>query len=205
VNFYWGAICLREGPAILRLFHKERLQIRFNALSWQTTSFLLNRPYQALKTILVFEVLTAVAMKSSIFWDVTPCSPLKVNRRFGRTCRLYFNGRRIRPARNKREVKRKETSTDFQRTTRPDRNLPTYCFVGCDATWSGRRLPMHRRNMLPPYWLEDRGSKQLRGYMASHPRKSTLQSHRSESLKSHFTNPSFSATTKLRPTGCLLH
>jgi hypothetical protein len=30
-----------------------------------------------------FEVLTAVVMKSSIFWDVSPCSPLKVNRRFG--------------------------------------------------------------------------------------------------------------------------
>jgi hypothetical protein len=26
-----------------------------------------------------FEVLTAVVMKSTIFWDITPCSPLKVN------------------------------------------------------------------------------------------------------------------------------
>jgi hypothetical protein len=25
------------------------------------------------------EVLTAVVMKSSIFWNITPCSPLKVN------------------------------------------------------------------------------------------------------------------------------
>jgi hypothetical protein len=25
-----------------------------------------------------FEVLTAVVMKSSIFWDITPCSPLNV-------------------------------------------------------------------------------------------------------------------------------
>jgi hypothetical protein len=33
-------------------------------------------------------VLTAVVMKSSIFWDITPCSGLKVNRRFGRTYRL---------------------------------------------------------------------------------------------------------------------
>jgi hypothetical protein len=30
-----------------------------------------------------FEVLTAVVMKYTIFWDITPCSPLKVNRRFG--------------------------------------------------------------------------------------------------------------------------
>jgi hypothetical protein len=32
-----------------------------------------------------FEMFTAVIMKSSIFWDITPYSPLKVNRRFGRT------------------------------------------------------------------------------------------------------------------------
>jgi hypothetical protein len=30
-----------------------------------------------------FEVLTAVVMKSTIFWDITPCSPLSANRRFG--------------------------------------------------------------------------------------------------------------------------
>jgi hypothetical protein len=30
-----------------------------------------------------FEVLTAVVMNSSVFWDIMPCSPLKVNRRFG--------------------------------------------------------------------------------------------------------------------------
>jgi hypothetical protein len=32
-----------------------------------------------------FEVLTAVVMKSTVFWDITPCSPLKVNRRFEET------------------------------------------------------------------------------------------------------------------------
>jgi hypothetical protein len=35
-----------------------------------------------------FEVLTAVVMKSTIFWDMTPCSPLSCNGRFGETCRL---------------------------------------------------------------------------------------------------------------------
>jgi hypothetical protein len=29
------------------------------------------------------EVLTPVVIKSSIFWDIMPSSPLKVNRRFG--------------------------------------------------------------------------------------------------------------------------
>jgi hypothetical protein len=32
-----------------------------------------------------FEVLTAVVMESTIFRDITPCSPLSVNRRLGGT------------------------------------------------------------------------------------------------------------------------
>jgi ferredoxin-thioredoxin reductase catalytic subunit len=43
-----------------------------------------------------------VVMKSSIFWDITPCSLLKINRRFGGTC-LHLQGRRISHARNQRE------------------------------------------------------------------------------------------------------
>jgi hypothetical protein len=39
-----------------------------------------------------YEVLTAVVMKSSIFWDITLCSSLKVNRRFeGKYC-LHLPG-----------------------------------------------------------------------------------------------------------------
>jgi hypothetical protein len=34
-------------------------------------------------------------IKSTIFWDITPCSPLNVNRRFGGTYRLHLQGRRI--------------------------------------------------------------------------------------------------------------
>jgi hypothetical protein len=89
--------------------------------------------------ILGFEVLTAVVMKSIIFWDITPCSAFKVNRRFGGTYRLHLQGRKISGARNRRESRWKaelcfppvyfsimkmeatlssETSADFQRTTR---------------------------------------------------------------------------------------
>jgi hypothetical protein len=32
-----------------------------------------------------FQVFSVVVMKSIIFWDMTPCNPLSVNRRFGRT------------------------------------------------------------------------------------------------------------------------
>jgi hypothetical protein len=41
--------------------------------------------------------------KSVVFWNITPCSPLKVNRCFGGTCRLYLKGRRISPAGNQCE------------------------------------------------------------------------------------------------------
>jgi hypothetical protein len=35
-------------------------------------------------------------MKSIIFWDMTPCSPLKVNRRFGGTYLFHLQGRKNR-------------------------------------------------------------------------------------------------------------
>jgi hypothetical protein len=38
------------------------------------------------------EVLTVVVMKSTNFWDITLCVPLKVNRRFGETYRLHLHG-----------------------------------------------------------------------------------------------------------------
>jgi hypothetical protein len=77
------------------------------------------------------EVLTTEVMKSSLFWDITPCSPLKVNRRFGATCGLHL--RRINHARNQHEAGSKhnlahpstlkmgatcssETSADFEQT-----------------------------------------------------------------------------------------
>jgi hypothetical protein len=39
-----------------------------------------------------FDVLRAVVMKSSIFWHITWCSPLKGNRSFGRKSRLPLQG-----------------------------------------------------------------------------------------------------------------
>jgi hypothetical protein len=47
-----------------------------------------------------FAVLAAVVMKSTVFWDIMPCSPLKVSRRFGGICRLYVQGQRKSWARN---------------------------------------------------------------------------------------------------------
>jgi hypothetical protein len=49
-----------------------------------------------------FEVLTAVTMKNAVFWDVAPCRYF-VNRRFGGTYRLHFQGIRNPRAMNQRE------------------------------------------------------------------------------------------------------
>jgi hypothetical protein len=51
------------------------------------------------------EMLTTSELKSTIFWDMRPCSPLKVNRRFGGSYSLHFKGPRIRRGRNQREKK----------------------------------------------------------------------------------------------------
>jgi hypothetical protein len=71
----------------------------------------------------VLENLRRLSLKSDIFWDITPCSPLKVNRRFWGTYRLHLQGRRIIRARNQHEtdvqaeaICSSETSVDFQRT-----------------------------------------------------------------------------------------
>lgn len=37
------------------------------------------------KDVVVFDILKAVAMKSSITWDIILCSPDKINRSFGET------------------------------------------------------------------------------------------------------------------------
>jgi hypothetical protein len=50
-----------------------------------------------------FEVVAAVVKKNCVFWDITPCSPLKVIQHFGGTCQLHHQGRGISPARNQLE------------------------------------------------------------------------------------------------------
>jgi hypothetical protein len=47
-------------------------------------------PCSLIGTCAGFEVLTEVVMKNSIFWNITPCSLLKVNRNFGGTCPSNF-------------------------------------------------------------------------------------------------------------------
>jgi hypothetical protein len=52
-----------------------------NRLSYGTASYILlhSLAFSNMIKIVRFEVLTAVVMKSSIFWDITSCSSFKVN------------------------------------------------------------------------------------------------------------------------------
>jgi hypothetical protein len=44
-----------------------------------------------------------IILKGTIFWDIMPCCPLKVNRLFGGTYRLHLQGRQISRAGNQLE------------------------------------------------------------------------------------------------------
>jgi hypothetical protein len=52
------------------------------------------------------EVLTAVVMNGAVFWHITLCSPVTVNRRFRGTFRLHHQGQRINQERNQRTTPR---------------------------------------------------------------------------------------------------
>jgi hypothetical protein len=58
-----------------------------------------------------FEVLTAVVMKSTIFWDLLLCSPLSVNRRFGGTYCLHLQSLRVSQTRKQHEAGSKQSSS----------------------------------------------------------------------------------------------
>jgi hypothetical protein len=55
-----------------------------------------------------FDILTAMVIISSIFWDIIFCSPLKVNIRFGGTCVLHVQGLGIGQAGHYRESRCQE-------------------------------------------------------------------------------------------------
>jgi hypothetical protein len=70
--------------------------------------------------MLKFNIRIIAYVTSSIFWDITQCNPLKVNRRFGGTCRLSLQVRRMSQSSSVKASGKQissETSVDFQRTT----------------------------------------------------------------------------------------
>jgi hypothetical protein len=76
------------------------LAVRF-ICSWRWSFCIISIAKTSL--LVQFEALTAVVMKSSVFWDIMLCSPLKINRCFGGTLCFHTQGRRISHARNQHE------------------------------------------------------------------------------------------------------
>jgi hypothetical protein len=62
-------------------------------------------------------------MKSPIFWDIMPCSPLIVKRCFGGTYRFHLQGRRISRAKKKRESRWQARQPTTRRYVPQDRIL----------------------------------------------------------------------------------
>jgi hypothetical protein len=59
------------------------------------------------------ETLTDVVMKICTFWDVTPCSPLKLNQRYRGKRRLNLHGWRVSRKKKQHETGSKQTLSDF--------------------------------------------------------------------------------------------
>jgi hypothetical protein len=54
---------------------------------------------------------TAYFIENPICWDIMPCSPLEVNRRFRGTCHLHLEGRTMNRARNQHGTGSKKSFT----------------------------------------------------------------------------------------------
>jgi hypothetical protein len=68
---------------------------------------------QMTKRYVGFEVLTTAVMTGTIFWDITPCSALKVNRPFTLvSCSAHSSTLKM------ETICSSETSVDFQQNTR---------------------------------------------------------------------------------------
>jgi hypothetical protein len=72
-----------------------------------------------------------INFKSTIFWDITPCNLLKVNRRFRGTYRLYLQGRRISRARNQREIRLSRSSARTLQVNRIEEMGDIYLLTRC--------------------------------------------------------------------------
>jgi hypothetical protein len=60
-----------------------------------------------------FHYKATIFMNSTVLWDIMPCSPLSVNRRFGGTYRLHLQGRK--------------NNLSNKPTWKHERSLPVYC------------------------------------------------------------------------------
>jgi hypothetical protein len=59
---------------------------------------------------IVYATLRYITLRSSIFWDIMPRSPLKVNRHFEGTCPLHLQGRKVSQGINQRKIRSKQNN-----------------------------------------------------------------------------------------------
>jgi hypothetical protein len=108
---------------------------------------------------------TCFDMKTSIFWDIMSCSPLKVNQRCGGTCCLHLQGRRISQAKKQREAGSKQSRVvrqpTFRRNISPTSSgpsllclLPVSCWI---LAWLTLRPWRWRRHVPPKRRLSSNG------------------------------------------------
>jgi hypothetical protein len=76
-----------------------------------------------------------INLKCSIFWNISPCSPQKLNRRLGGTCRLHLQARKRRQARNQRESSSKQIPPKHRLTSK----RTTGCYIPDDRTLHNHR------------------------------------------------------------------
>jgi hypothetical protein len=95
INRYIHELHVSQRRETIKYDHESRESKKQGWLCWreQAAVYLTYRLLQwslVLYECVESEVLTAVVMKSRIFWDINPCSPLKVKRHFGETYRLHL-------------------------------------------------------------------------------------------------------------------
>jgi hypothetical protein len=81
-----GSDCIRQHVLLRHQIKEDKM----NGTRSMHTKFLSEylKEEDHMNTIYLF-------VKNTIFWDITPCSPLKVNRSFGRTYLLHLQGQKI--------------------------------------------------------------------------------------------------------------
>jgi hypothetical protein len=87
-------------------WYRRRWQNGFNII-WSNNTFVntgtwapIQHPYIYENNALLWYWQNIIKMKSIVFWDITPCSPLRFNRRFGGTYHLHLQGRRNKFSKN---------------------------------------------------------------------------------------------------------
>jgi hypothetical protein len=92
------------------------------------------------------------SQKSAVFWDITPCSLLKVNRRFVGTYRLHLQGSRTSLSRNQRDNGwQAQFSHWFFGPLKWRRYVPAKCLLNFNGLHGVISLHNHRCGNLKQY------------------------------------------------------